>query len=109
MHLSPSLVQTLIDLDDVVSDQPAIIIHDDRATRSNYYYDDFPDEDLAGFNNYTRVYSKSGAIRVRDILDALVADPHFHKEPVVSDPHNSLERFEKSSSSKIQFSIIWGS
>ena len=106
---SIACLDTLADLDDIVSDQPVIIIHDDRATRSKYYYGDFPDEDLAGFNNYTRVYSKHGAIRVRDILDALVADPHFHKEPVVFDPHNSLEGFETSSSSKIKLSIVWWS
>ena len=106
---SIACLDTLADLDDVVSDQPVLITHDDRASRSNRYYNNFPDEELAGFNNYTRAYSKNGAIRVRDILDAVVADPHFHKEPVVSDPHNSLEGFEQSSSSKIEFSIVWGS
>ena len=98
------------ELDEPFTNELTVIINDSRANRFNYYYDDIPDDDLNQYNNYTRVFSKNGKyITIRDIINAMISDTHYHDECVVQDPHIFLEGFDKSKNRNIQYSIIWGS
>jgi hypothetical protein len=59
-------------------------------------------EELNQYNNYTRVFSKNGKyITIRDIINAMISDKHYHNEYVAQDPHRFLEGFDKSKNSNI--------
>ena len=53
-------IDSLAELDDTFSEEQVIIIHDNRADRSNYHYDDVPADQLNKYNNYTRVFAVDG-------------------------------------------------
>ena len=103
-------VDSLAEFDDTFSDEQVIIIHDHRADRSNYHYDDTPTDQLNNYNNYTRVFAVNGKpITLRDVLKALYMDDHYKMAKVATDPHQFFEGFEKSKHSQIQYEMIWGS
>ena len=103
-------IDNMAELEDNFSGEKVVIIYDGRAHRSNYHYDDIPDDELSSYNNYTRVSSTNGKyITLRDVLNALYNDSHYRREKVADDPHQFLEGFEKSKQSNIQYEIIWGS
>ena len=105
-----SCINEISELDAKFTDKLIIFIYDDRADRSNYCYDDIPDEQLSGYRAYTKVCSSNGIfITLRDVLNAMVADPHYHKEVVKNDNHRFLESFHKSKHSDIQYTLFFGS
>ena len=48
-------------------------------------------------------------ITVRQIINAMIDDAHYHDEFVKHDPHCFLESFDKSNNLSIQFSCFFGS
>ena len=102
-----SCVDDLSELDTVFTTESVIFIHDDRA--SGWFYDDLPTEERSTYYNYTMVKATSSPITMRDVIHAMIADPHYHDEFVCNDPHTFLEQFEVSKKSKIQYSCFWGS
>ena len=69
-----------------------VAIFDDRA--DGWYYDDVPDKDK--YYHYTVVDAERGRyITLRDILKAMIADPHYHDNIVRGDCHRFLESFDR--------------
>ena len=80
------------ELDRMFVRRKCIAIFDDRA--DGWYYDDVPDKDK--YYHYTVVDAERGRyITLRDILKAMIADPHYHDNIVRGDCHRFLEFFDR--------------
>jgi hypothetical protein len=94
----------------VFSEESVIFIYDDRANSNNFYYSGLSDNELAQFKNYTMVRAKNDEpITYRQVIQAIIDDPHYRNDIVASDNHRFLEGFDKSNNSDIQFSPFFGS
>ena len=103
-------IKNLDELDAVFSEEPVIFIYDDRARSCNYYYHGFSESELAHMRNYTTVRARNNEpITYRQVIQAMIDDPHYHNDIVASDDHHFLEGFDKSPNSDIQFSPSFGS
>jgi hypothetical protein len=79
------------ELDKVFVKRKCVAIFDDRA--DGWYYDDVPDKHK--YYHYTVVEAERGKyITLRDILKAMIADPHYHDNIVRGDCHRFLEAIE---------------
>ena len=103
-----SCIESLEELDKKFTDEKTIFIYDDRA--DGWYFEELEQEERNKLYNYTKVdASNKQYITIRDILNAMINDPHYHDQLVTSDDHLFLEFFEKSERSDIQYSCFWGS
>ena len=98
------------ELDEVFSDESVVFIYDNRISKHNYYYSNLSDDELAELKNYTIVKAKNNEpITYRQVIQAMIDDPHYHDDIVASDDHRFLEGFDKSTNSDIQFYTSFGS
>jgi hypothetical protein len=80
------------ELDRMFVRRKCVAIFDDRA--DGWYYDDVPDK--SKYYHYTVVDAERGKyITLRDILKAMIADPHYHDNIVRGDCHRFLEAFDR--------------
>ena len=98
-----SCVPCLCHLDIMFIRSKTVIIYDDRA-EEDWYFDE--DEVKAAMRllyrrkhqylHYTIVRSgRGGYITMRDMLEAMIQDPHYHQDLVQNNPHRILERFNR--------------
>lgn len=105
-----SCIKHIEELDEVFTLEPVIFIHDDRANKFNYYYQDMSDEERNVYNHFLKVERiDNKPITLRQVLDEMSNEPHYYDEVVIGDPHCFLELFELSKHSNIQYSMYWGS
>ena len=101
-----SCVDTIDELDKVFINEKVIFIYDNRPLY-NYYYDGV--ENPQQYHNYTLIIATGEYITLRDIIDGMINDSHYHRNMVKHDPHRFLEGFDKSSKSNIQYTASFGS
>ena len=101
-----SCVDTIDELDKVFINEKVIFIYDNRPLY-NYYYDGV--ENPQQYHNYTLIIATGEYITLRDIIDGMINDSHYHQNMVKHDPHRFLEGFDKSSKSNIQYTASFGS
>ena len=105
-----SVVDDINEINEIFSDETVLFIYDDRANKYNYYYEGYTDTELDKMKNYTMVKSSNGKfITLRDIIEAMINDDHYHDKIISGDPHCFLEGFSKSKKSDIQYTAIFGS
>ena len=105
-----SCVHELSKLDEVFTLEPVIFIYDDRASPNNYYYSEMSDRERSKYVHYLKVEQKRNKpITLRQVIEAMANDAHYHDEVVMSDPHRFLESFDKCNKTGIQWSCFWGS
>ena len=74
----------------------SILVKDDRAcSKSCYYWRDATDKERAEYTNYTPVHSEDDKpITMKQIINTLQKDQHYHKEDVKEQHHNFIEHYE---------------
>ena len=88
-------------LDKMFIKRKTVIIYDDRAEDDGYFDQAEVREEIRRsrrhrwhFLNYTIVKSERGGyITLRDMLEAMIDDPHYHQGIVRRNPHRFLESF----------------
>lgn len=105
---SISCVDFLEDLYKPFTDEKTIIIKDDRASESNYYYGEFKKDDLSKYIDYLVIHQKDGnKITLSQILEEMGKSEHYNKEIIKDDPHCFLEGFDKNT--EIEYVASFGS
>lgn len=98
----------LIKLDKPFSNEKVVVIHDDRASHTNYYYKDVPLSDINQFRDYLVIKQKNNkCITLRDVLHEMIQSPHYNHSIISKDPHCFLEAFFQTS--PIQYNPFFGS
>ena len=96
-------ITDITELDEKFADEQVIIIYDKRADKEIYPYWDLSEEEVATYKNYTLVRSSNGRfITLRDIYNAMIADPRY-SDPLMRKGQRILREFMKSPSSDIQY------
>ena len=98
----------IIALDDPFTEEHSIIIKDDRASLSNYYWENVPHSELSKYISYV-VVKKMGdtPITLRQILNVMIHSDEYKKMDELGEPHCFLELFQKTT--KIQYESCFGS
>ena len=104
-----SCIDNLDELDEIFTYEPVIFIYDGRVNEHNYYYENTVS--LSKYSHYLKVEmkQKNEHITLRQIINAMIDDAHYHNEFVKHDPHRFLESFDKSNNLSIQLSCFFGS
>ncbi len=105
-----SCIKYIRELNDVFTTEPVIFIHDDRASPYNSYYDKMSQRERSRYVHYLKIERiNNRPITLRQVIEAMVNDAHYHEEVVMTDPHRFLEGFDKCSKTGIQWSCFFGS
>ena len=103
-----SCIKDIKELDEIFTEEKTIIIKDDRASESNYYYSNIDKNNLAKYVDYLVVKQKDDKpITLRQILTEMSKSPHYNNEVISQDDHHFLETFEKKTN--IEYTMFWGS
>ena len=100
--------EELLTLDDSFTDEHAIIIKDDRASCSNYYWANLSQSELNEYISHIVVEKKGdNPITLRQILNVMIHSSEYQKMKELEEPHLFLECFQKTT--KIQYVSCFGS
>jgi hypothetical protein len=90
-------IKNLKELDEPFTQHAGIIIKDDRASPNNYYYDGLQEEERKQYINYMGISKTNTPIALRQVLNAMISNPHYNNDIVKNDFHCILEGFDISS------------
>jgi len=103
-----SCIEDIKELDETFTEEKTIIIKDDRASETNYYYSEFNKNQLAQYVDYLVIKQKDDKpITLRQILTEMSNSPHYNDEVVIGDDHRFLEFFEQNTD--IEYTMFFGS
>tara|TARA_B110000285_G_C14763357_1_gene440571 strand:- start:88 stop:486 length:399 start_codon:yes stop_codon:yes gene_type:complete len=89
-------IDDIKELDEVFTKNKNIIIKDDRANESNYYYSNLNKNELAQYVDYLVIKQKDDVpITLRQILTEMSNSLHYNKSIIMEDFHRFLEGFDK--------------
>ncbi len=103
-------LDSLGELDEKFTDEQVIFIYDNRADSYEWSEEQIPEAERCSHRNYTKVCpSNKVFITLRDVINAMIADKHYHHD-IVKDEDGEwgryLQGFTKSEHSNIQYSPI---
>ena len=104
-----SCIDNLEELDSVFTFEPVIFIHDGRAKEHNYYYENIDSFTKSKYIHYLKIEAKDEYITLRQIINEMINDAHYHDTFVKGDPHNLLEGFDQLCKLSIQYTCFFGS
>ena len=105
---SISCINDIKELDEVFTKDKDIIIKDNRANESNYYYSNLNKNELAQYVDYLIIKQKDDVpITLRQILTEMSNSLHYNKSIIVEDFHQFLEGFEKTTD--VEYIACFGS
>tara|TARA_R110001592_G_scaffold220465_3_gene475124 strand:+ start:553 stop:960 length:408 start_codon:yes stop_codon:yes gene_type:complete len=91
-------------MDEPFTDKKTIIVKDDRASESSYYWTNVPKNELAQYINYTVVNMVDDKpITLRQIFTEISKDPHYHRDIIFQQNHRFIERINWDSDIQISF------
>ena len=103
-----SCIEDIKELDETFTEEKTIIIKDDRASETNYYYSEFNKNQLVQYVDYLVIKQKDNKpITLRQILTEMSNSPHYNDEVVIGDDHRFLEFFEQNTD--IEYTMFFGS
>jgi hypothetical protein len=107
MPFTVSCIDKIEDLDAKFSDEPVIIIRDNR--NESFVFDNLDDEERGELLNFTVIFKKENKpfIDLEDVIVGMCGDAHYFNELILQDNHIFLEGFDQDS--KIQYTASFGS
>jgi hypothetical protein len=101
-------INNIKELDKVFTRKKTIIIKDDRASKSNYYYSNLNNNELGKYIDYLVVKQKeNNPITLRQIITEMSNSSHYNNNIIMGDFHIFLEGFKKTTD--IQYVANFGS
>ncbi len=87
-------LDSLGELDEKFSDEPFIMIYDDRGNRHDWTEEEIPLAERRNHRKKTMVFpSNKTFTTLRDVLNAMIADKPYHHEVVKEDSMQFFTRF----------------
>ena len=104
-----SCIEDMDELDETFTNEKEIAIYDDRA--AGWFYDNVASASMrVSFLNYTIVKQiDDEPITLRQVIEAMIEDKHYHNDYAAADPHHFLEGFSKHTLNDVIYTACFGS
>ena len=103
-----SCIDDINELDNPFTNEKNIIIKDNRASDSNYYYSNLSKNELSQYVDYLVITQKNNKpITLRQIITEMSNSPHYNEDIITGDFHCFLDGFDKTTD--IEYPASFGS
>jgi hypothetical protein len=92
-------------LDEPFTDEEFIFICDDRIDKHNYYYSEWPEEELNDLQDFIVIERESieKPITLRQIINEMIKSEHYTDEDISGDFHNFLVDFYRKDEDSMEY------